>query len=174
MAQDDYLDTFGIKLASGRDFSRNRQPDLSSFIVNQEAVKALNLESPLNRQIKFMRGKGEIIGVMEDFNFRHMTQKIPPLIMTIHPDLHTYFLRHIFVRINRRDIPKTIAYIKDITAEYAPNYPFKYKFVDEEFNNMYIYESYVAPRSVSGTAGLKSAHGYQARMARLIDSSPSA
>jgi len=144
VAQDDYLDTFGIKLASGRDFSRERQPDLSNFIVNQEAVRALNLEPPLNRQIKFMRGKGEIIGVMEDFNFRHMTQRIQPLIMTVHPDLHAYFLQHIFVRINRRDIPKTIAYIKDVTAEYAPNYPFKYKFVDEDFNNMYIYERYVA------------------------------
>ena len=144
VASDEYLETFGVKLSSGRDYARDRRPDLFNFVINREAVRVLNLDPPLNRRIDFMRGKGEIIGVMEDFNFRHMTQKIPPLIMTIHPDLYTYFLRHIFVRIAPRDMPKTIAYIKDVTGEYAPHYPFKYKFVDDDFNNMYIYERYVA------------------------------
>ncbi len=144
VAQDDFLETFGIKLAAGRDFSRERQMDQSNFIVNQEAVRALNLEPPLNRQIDFMQNKGEIIGIMEDFNFRHMTQRIQPLVMTINPDHHAYFLHHMFVRIKRLDIPETITYIRKVTAEYAPHYPFKYKFVDEDFNNMYIYERYVA------------------------------
>ena len=143
VAQDDYIDTFDIKLAAGRDFSRERQTDQSNFLINQEAVRALNLETPLHQQLVFMGSKGEIIGVMEDFNFRHMTQRILPLIMTINPHKYGYFLQHVFVRVNRRDIPETIAYIKKVTAEHAPHYPFKYKFVDDEFNNMYIYEQYV-------------------------------
>ena len=140
----DYIKTFGMKILQGRDFSREYETDLNNFIVNEEAVKLMKLESPLGKQVRFMGVTGQIIGVVEDFNFRHMRYEIMPLIITIHPRNYYYFYKHIAVKLSPTDIPKSVEYVKTVCAKYSPHFPFKYRFVDDDYNNMYIYERYVA------------------------------
>lgn len=143
VSEHNYLDTFNMKLLRGRNFSRDIQSDLSSFIVNEQAVRFMKLKKPVGTTVKFMGANGPIIGVIKDFHFRHMTQAILPLIITINPRNYAYFYRFVFARIEPRNIPETLSYIKKVAAKHAPNYPFKYEFVDEEFNKLYQYEQYV-------------------------------
>jgi putative ABC transport system permease protein len=140
----DYVKTFGMNVLQGRDFSRQYETDTTGFLVNEEAVRFMKLEDPVGKQVQFMGVEGKIIGVVEDFHFMHMSQPIIPLIITIHPENYGYFLQYIFVKIGAGNIPKTIDYVKSVCNTYAPHFPFKYKFVDDDFNNMYIYERYVA------------------------------
>ncbi len=144
VAEHDYLDTFGMKLREGRNFSRTHQTDISNFIVNEAAVKLMNLENPVGKGVRFMGVQGQIIGVVKDFHFKHMSQPIFPLVLLIHPRHHDYFFRFVFAKIHPRDIQETLNYIKSTSGQYAPHYPFKYEFLDEEFNRLYQYERYVA------------------------------
>ncbi|MDH5468073.1 MAG: ABC transporter permease, partial [Candidatus Aminicenantes bacterium] len=144
VTEHDYVKTFGMKILQGRDFSREYETDVNNFIVNEEAVKLMKLESPLGKQVRFMGVSGQIIGVVEDFNFQHMRYEIIPLILTIHPQNYDYFYKYIAVKLRPTDIPKSIEYVKTVCAKYSPHFPFKYRFVDDDYSNMYIYERYVA------------------------------
>lgn len=144
IAEHDYLDTLGMKLIEGRNFSRTHQTDISNFIVNEAAVKLMKLKNPVGKGVEFMEVKGQIIGVVKDFHFRHMSQPIFPLILLIHPQHHEYFHRFVFAKISPGDIQKTLDYIKGVSDRYAPHFPFKYDFLDEEFDRLYRYEQYVA------------------------------
>ena len=139
----DYVKTFGMDILQGRDFSKDYETDVNNFIVNQKAVELMEMESPLGKQIRFMGVNGKIIGIVKDFNFRHMRYEIIPLILTIHPRNYDYFYKFVFAKIRPTEIPESIEHIRTVCAKYSPHFPFKYKFVDDEYNNMYIYERYV-------------------------------
>lgn len=144
VTEHDYVKTFGMEILQGRDFSRDFETDVNNFIVNQKAVELMKMKSPLGKQVRFMGVNGTIIGVVEDFNFRHMRYEIIPLILTIHPKNYDYFYKFVFVKLRPTKIPKSIEFIKAICAKYSPHFPFKYRFVDDDYNNMYIYERYLA------------------------------
>ena len=143
VTEHDYVKTFEMEILQGRDFSRDYETDVNNFIVNQEAVELMKLESPLGKQIRFPGVTGEIIGVVKDFHFRHVRYEIVPLILTIHPRNYDYFHKFVFVKLRPAEIPQSIEYVRTVCAKYSPHFPFKYRFVDEDYNNMYIYEQYV-------------------------------
>jgi putative ABC transport system permease protein len=140
----DYLDTFGMKLKEGRNFSRSRPTDISNFIVNEEAVKLMKLENPVGKGITYMNVQGQIIGVVKDFIFRHISEPIGPLVLLIHPRHHEYFHRFVFAKIRPGGIKKTLNYIRGVCRRLAPHFPFEYKFLDEEFNRLYLSEGTVS------------------------------
>jgi putative ABC transport system permease protein len=133
----DYIQTFGMKIIEGRDFSELITTDVNNFIVNEEAVKFMNIEGPGSEWIDFMNTKGRIIGVVENFHFRHLSSEIKPIILTIHPQNYDYFLNYVAVKINSDNIPETLAYVKHIFARFAPDFPFDYQFVDQVFDQLY-------------------------------------
>jgi len=140
----DYLATFGMKLKEGRDFSKNRPSDISNFIVNEAAVKLMKLKNPVGKGITCMNGQGQIIGVVKDFHFRHISEPIGPLILLIHPRHHEYFHRFVFAKIRSGAIKETLNYIQGVCRRLAPHFPFEYKFLDEEFNRLYLSEETVS------------------------------
>jgi predicted permease len=143
VTEHDFVKTFEMEILQGRDFSRNYETDVNNFIVNQEAVELMKLESPLGKQIRSMGVTGEIIGVVKDFHFRHVKYEIIPLILTINPQLYDYFHKFVFVKLRPTEIPQSIEYVRTVCAKYSPHFPFKYRFVDDHYSNMYIYERYV-------------------------------
>ncbi|MFC2168046.1 ABC transporter permease [Acidobacteriota bacterium] len=134
----DFQKTMGIEMAEGRFFSREFQTDVQeSFILNEAAVKYLDLESPVNKsfscQIPFAEGKGKIIGIVKDFHFQSLHRKIAPLILMIHPYWHT----HCHFRISPEDVPATFSFINQKLKELVPEYPFELKFLDEDIDRLY-------------------------------------
>lgn len=140
----DYLDTLGIKLKEGRNFSRSRPADISNFIVNEAAVEAMKMKNPLGKGMIYMNVQGQIIGVVKDFHFRHLSEAIGPLILLIHPRHHEYFHRFVFAKIRPGGIKETLHYIERVCRRLAPHFPFEYKFMDDEFNRLYQAEGTVS------------------------------
>lgn len=130
----DYIETFQIKMAQGRSFSREFPTDTeAAYIVNEEAVRRMGLESPVGKQFSFWDRKGKIIGVMKDFHFRPMHHQIQPLVFKIFPD----WFRVIYVRIKPGNIPATLESLKKTWSQVNPGYPFEYRFLDEQFDQLY-------------------------------------
>jgi putative ABC transport system permease protein len=135
----DYLDTYGITLLSGRSFNEEYATDLKSCIVNEAAIKKYNLEPGKTRIIEYIdSGRVEylsIIGVVKDFTFESLRNQIGPFMFRYRP--HDNIFGYVTVKLSAANYSKTIAEIEDKWQHFTANEPFKYFFVDEIFKQMY-------------------------------------
>ncbi len=142
-----FIETMGFELASGRSFSREYPSDAqSAFILNEEAVKQIGWtnESAIGKgfgssEIKdwnegqWQPRDGKVIGVLKDFYFESLKQKIVPTVYFIAP----YMAWNYVVRIQPQDIPGTIDFIEEVWDRFNEGAPFEYTFVDESFAQLY-------------------------------------
>jgi hypothetical protein len=136
----DYIQTLKMEMAAGRSFSREYLSDASSgFIVNESAVKAMEIESPIGKRFSFegRRGlrEGTIIGVVKDFHFQSLRNEIEPFVMIVEPDRFNYLCLRI--KANYSDLSETLGFLETTWKKFAPGYPFTYSFLDKEFEGMY-------------------------------------
>jgi putative ABC transport system permease protein len=133
-----FLKTFQIPLAAGRDFSRSfgKDPD-EAFIVNESAVQIFGWKKAsdaIGKDMDWGTGKkGKVIGVVKDFNFASLHDNIKPLVIHIHPDWY----RFVALRIQPNKISQTLKQIESTWKTIATDSPFKYTFLDEDFANLY-------------------------------------
>jgi putative ABC transport system permease protein len=138
----------GLKLKSGRDFSRRLLTDPgSNFLVNESFVRKMGWSEPLGREIDLEQGRprGRVIGVVEDFNFASLHKLINPLVMTPLsndlsgvPDLNKIFLkRMLVVNISGEDVSDTVGYIGRVITQADARHPFEYEFLDSVLGNLY-------------------------------------
>ena len=134
----DYLNQFKIKMVAGRPFSRDFMTTDTSqaMILNEEAVKLFGYSSPqqaIGRRFKQWGREGKIVGVMKDFHFRSLQEKIKPLSMRV--ELRNLSL--VSAKIEAKNLPATLAAIESKWKETIPNRPFSYYFLDEFFDRQY-------------------------------------
>ncbi|UCH95667.1 MAG: ABC transporter permease [Candidatus Aminicenantes bacterium] len=130
----DYLETFGMKMARGRFFSKRFASDVSeAFVVNETAVKAMEMTDPIGKTLKVWDLKGRIIGVVQDYHFQSLHRDIIPMAMRIRPD----FYSQACVRFQPRNIPATLRFLEDKWKKVYPEYPFEYHFLDDRLRDLY-------------------------------------
>jgi len=131
----DYFETFNIALVEGRSFSREYATDMeTAFIVNEEAVRRMGLQKPVvGKRFGFWDIDGKIIGVMKDAHFQSLHHKIEPLVFK----MFRPWLRRIYVEIRSDNISGTLSTLENTWNQMNLGYPFEYKFLDEDFNNLY-------------------------------------
>lgn len=133
----DYMKTFGMQIAAGRDFLKDMPTDsMNAFIVNEAAVRAagwLSNNDAINKQIEYGGRKGRIVGVVKDFNFESLEKPIIPIIFYIAPNGRRVFS----VRLSGNNLQPTIKYIQNIWHQFAPNMNFDYSFLDDRLRNLY-------------------------------------
>ncbi len=84
----DFIPTYEIKMAAGRNFSRDFGTDTAGYILNESAVKALDwksAENAIGKDFKYGGTRGHIIGVIKDFHFESMHQSIVPIVLVMFP-----------------------------------------------------------------------------------------
>ena len=128
----DYIKTYGIKLAQGRDFSKEFSTDNKGYIINETAAKKLSLEKPIGTIINARGQEGEIIGIVEDFNFRSLHEPIGPVLLYMSYNYYNY----ISVKVSSHDV-LIIENIKQIIREIDPDYVFDYFYIDDTLRNLY-------------------------------------
>jgi putative ABC transport system permease protein len=136
---EDFIKTFGIEIIDGRDFSKAYPTDKNNFILNEAACKALGFQgSAVGKQIA-MNDTGTVIGVVKDFNFASLHNKIAPLVLTFEvPRGGT-----IYVRLKPEFIKNGLDLIYKSIKSVDPYYSLDYEFVDDQFNRMYLQEAKV-------------------------------
>ncbi len=129
----DFIPAMEIKMLKGRQFSWDLQSDVNSTaIVNETFVKEFDLKQPLGTRLDFSNDKVMIIGVMKDFNYNSLHQKIEPAAL-----ICANWNREINVRIKNHNISGTIQYIKNTWNKMSPDVPFEYEFLDETYDKLY-------------------------------------
>ncbi|QEM04132.1 FtsX-like permease family protein [Mucilaginibacter rubeus] len=134
-----FIPTYGIKMAAGRNFSREFATDSNNFVINASAVSALGWKSPENaigKDMSYGGVKGKVIGVVNDFHFESLHQNIIPLLMEM-PSFANNSYRRITVKIDGNRINSALATLRQTWKKYQPETPFEYSFLDERFQKLY-------------------------------------
>ena len=77
--QPDYFKTTGISILQGKDFKDNGSNFGNGIIINETGAKYLDLENPVGVRVNFRGREQEIIGLVKDFNYESLHEKIQPL-----------------------------------------------------------------------------------------------
>ena len=139
-----YISTMSMQIIEGRDFSFDFPSDSSAVILNQKAVEMYGFQQPIGEKISTYANAAdgkldpdftdsyEVIGVVEDFHFESLKQNIGAL---------GIFLGNsngmVSFKFNSENAEEVISLLEGEWKEMAPDQPFNYSFLDEEFNDMY-------------------------------------
>lgn len=141
---DDYLNTMGMDIAKGRNFSGQLKSDSSSIIINETAARMLGYyNDPLNKKLyspqsqdgKTVVKEYNVIGVLKDFNFKSLRDNITPVVMILAEDKGA-----LSVRINSKNLRPFVSRIENEWNKLSPNQHLEYSFMDQDFNAAYSLE----------------------------------
>ena len=143
----DYVKTLGLRVIAGRDFSKEMATDVrEGFLINETAVKEWGFGTPekaLGQKINWNEWepadtldpvkRGKVIGVVEDFHYKNLREKITPTVIQIYPQV----VFAVAVKLKTADMQNTLGHITNVWNKFAPGYPIDYKFMDETYGAMY-------------------------------------
>lgn len=135
---DNFLSTLEVELLEGRNFSSEFGTDPEeSIIVNEAFLKAVGWQSGVGQEVEFewKNKKMKVIGVIRDYHFNSLKEKISPLVLTQDP---SYQLQSLFIKLNEGNTAETVKKIEAVFRKHVPFMPFDYSF--EEENNLKRYE----------------------------------
>lgn len=135
----DYVNTLGMEIIKGRNFSREFGSDSTAIIINESTAKILGYEDPIGKKVYSLESMGSsklvpstIIGVVRNFHFESLRQTIGPLCMRLgYNKWETAF------KISTANVKPLLAQVESKWRSMAPGMPFQYRFLDESFNSMY-------------------------------------
>ena len=138
----DFIPALGMNLVTGRnfnetDFKKLKADTIYSFMINEAAMKTLGLaaDQAIGAKLKMDSRQGEITGVIEDFHFSSLHEKIRPVVLfTAFQD---WDISYVFVRLKKGNIKATLDQLKTISNNLVPNRPFEYEFLDQKYQKMY-------------------------------------
>jgi putative ABC transport system permease protein len=141
----DFAKTFEIEMAHGQFYSEELKKGGSlqteQVVINEQLAEILGKDNPVGMRLSKRGRQATIIGVVKDFNYWPLYQRSGPLIIfhkSYNDEPHQY--RYIFTRVRPENIPQTIASIKNVYDAFNPEYPFIYRFLDEDYVGLYVSE----------------------------------
>ncbi len=147
----DYLETYGMNLASGRSFNESFTTDKKACLINETAVKDFGIIDLEKTRFMLPLDSGkvdylQVIGVVKNFNFESLRNPIGPFIFLFKTD--DMLFGYLTVKLSAQNYSKTISAIENKWKEFTANDPLQYYFVDADFEQMYIQEKQNARMAV--------------------------
>jgi putative ABC transport system permease protein len=136
----DYLKVYHLKLAYGRDFSRDKQANGREYILNERLAGELLKDNPKTTMASLigkqfgMDSLGRIVGIAKDFNFNSLHYKIETIFLYNQKD---YGFGTMSIKINGNKSKEAIALVQKLWQENFPGHPFQYQFLDDHFKDIY-------------------------------------
>ncbi len=132
----DYLETFGMEMVFGSFFTRDITPQ--NLIINEKFAEIMKMKNPVGKQMRLGEGSYTVTGVIRNFHFKSMDMEIEPIVLTNNPEGIAY--KYMFLKISGENIPETIGFLEKTINKHNPQFPFEYRFLDDDFDRLYISE----------------------------------
>ena len=124
-----WVETMGLRLTEGRDFSAGYGADSISCLINETAARRMKLKEPI---VGTKLGNNVVIGVVHDFVLEDPSKDPPPVIVYLGKEN----LGHVFVRITNNDRWRDcLAKIEGVIKRASPEFPFEFQFTDKEYQD---------------------------------------
>jgi putative ABC transport system permease protein len=148
---DQYIPVLGMKMAAGRNFSKDFATDSSGVILNEAAVQMMGGEKPIGARVYQFEDvmtkkvkEWHVIGVVKNFNFNTLRAEVTPMLLFPGMDQG-----RISLRISGSRARQLAGQVEALWRKMTPSQPFSYTFMDEEFNSMYLVEERMGSISLS-------------------------
>jgi putative ABC transport system permease protein len=133
-----YLDTLEMKLAAGRNYSKDTGTDRTeSIMLNESAVKALGWQTQeAVGKVLATGGPGAqrtVVGVVQDFHFADMRHRVEPVMLFYQED----GAQILSVRIDKAAPREALDGIAAAWKQVNPAFPFSYKFFTDEYERLF-------------------------------------
>ena len=149
MAVDDqFLKTFEVDLHNGRNFTTN-PADSSAVIINETAANMFGIKVPSEQLIEIpsldFSGnvsqlnepfRARVVGIVKDFNFRSLREKVAPLILA-YPNNPVHNIDYFTIRMNTANVEQTLGQMENVLHKVDANHLFEYNFLDKQWENFY-------------------------------------
>lgn len=142
----DFFQTFGLQVKEGRTFSTEFPNDSTQgFVINESMARALNWQSPLGKEIEMTYNvgngtvetrKGQVIGVINDFNFESLHKTIEPVVFIFKP----FWFYYVTFRLRPGITPTDIELLGQKWKSIHPDAPFEYTFMTDRLEQLYLNE----------------------------------
>jgi hypothetical protein len=141
-ANDDFAKTVHTQVLEGRDFQAG---DSNTVIFNKEAIRIMGLKNPVGTKINWAGKDRTIVGVIDNMVITSPFADPDPLMLAY----ENRWSGRMSIRLAKNvDVKKSLASIETIYKKYSIEYPFEYKFVDDDFNQKFINEQLIGKLSV--------------------------
>jgi ABC-type antimicrobial peptide transport system permease subunit len=145
-AHNDFVSTLHARLLQGRDF---RTGDTGTVIFNKAAIELMGFKDPVGKEITWAGNKRTIIGVIDNLIMTSPYTAPTPLMIT-YEDRWSSFIN---IRLkDKAPLQASLATIENVYKKYSPDYPFEFKFVDDDFNAKFNNEQLIGKLSVMFSA----------------------
>lgn len=151
-ADKDFLSTFDIKLAAGRNFKN--PSDSTSVLLNETAARQLNMTNPAGQLVEIpavsANGgdfeavqadgtpfKAKVVGIVKDFHFQSLKEKVAPLVLAYNQN-PIHGIDYYTARIEPGNIETTLAKLKAVMLKADSDDPFEYHFLDDQLARFYM------------------------------------
>jgi ABC-type antimicrobial peptide transport system permease subunit len=145
----DFAKTLDLQFIAGRDFSRELLTDSNAIVINEAMAKQFNeknvigLQLPIHDSAQYMT----VIGVVKDFNYESLHQKIEPISFTIEKPFGVHYA---LVKVAPSNLPASMELLKSTWKKILPNSDFKGSFLDENIDRQYRREEKLGQIFISG------------------------
>ena len=136
----DFVTTMRLQLTEGRDFSKDFGNDSGSYILNEAAVRKTGFRHPIGQPFSLGGVRGTVIGVLKDFHFSSMHDAIEPLVIRLDENPKW---GNILVRVEAGKTKAVLAGLEGVCKSVNPNFPFTFRFSDQEYTKLYKSEQMV-------------------------------
>lgn len=140
---DDLVETLGMELIEGRFFSQDTKDSLN-ILLNESAVKTMGLKNPIGLKLANVQQTPNgnirvyytVVGIVKDFNFQSLRDQITPLVIQS-SELFGGNIAYLMARIKPGQYESAITSIQSLWKKIAPEQPFRYLFLDQNFEAQY-------------------------------------
>lgn len=132
----DFIPHYEIEMVAGRPYSREFVTDSTrAMVINEAAARSFGYTDPINiigKRFEQWGREGTIVGVVKDFNYMSLHQKVAPLTLR-----YSQYGKYLSLKVQSENIKQAITNIERKWSELAPHRPFLYSFLDQSFNQQY-------------------------------------
>ncbi|MGC4038321.1 MAG: ABC transporter permease [Chitinophagaceae bacterium] len=139
-----FIETMGIRVKEGRTFSKLYGAEKTKIIFNEAAIEAMGLKNPVGKTVHIWGEDRQIIGVVKNFNFQSLHEKLKPCFFDLTTSQRA---SKIVVRIQAGHEKETIQRIEKFYKNYNQGIPFKFNFLDADYQALYSSEIRIAELS---------------------------
>jgi putative ABC transport system permease protein len=143
----DIIKALNLEVVDGRDFSHENASDTTqAFIINAAAARLLDWNDPVGKDFELtfytsvqQQRKGKVIGVVKDFHFESLYNRIDPLVIFV--STHPYYCEYLLVKLAPGDLINSVRTLESQWKRFSADKPFEYFIADDGLASMYKQES---------------------------------
>ena len=140
----DFLKTFEGKMVQGefykKELMRGSSDVSGKVVINEAFAEIMGMENPVGARLSLDSNHFTISGIVKDFNFRLLYNAIEPMAIyyqTENSQKSPLRYRYIFMKIEQENVQQTIEHVKKVYEKFSQGYPFAYRFLANDYDQLY-------------------------------------